>query len=365
MIGASGFEAHVFLAQGKLAWAYHTGSRSPFLEHLRGGAEFDRAVIAGVLEEARRLRRPPIEMLVSRGITDAGRVREAVRVQIAATLRAIESLPTSLAVFHQRSHQACASSITFSLEEVQGTTLREMPASATRIVAPAPNEAALVNALQPEAIAVRVERGRGQTVLQRTGAIARRAGAVDVVLRATDGYLYSAHTGHGDVWGHAFFRGTTALGPTRANAYAALDRPSDVTPPRWHDVTTEGEGPLAAALDQHFESFDMVGAAALVVTGTLHSHTKRRSVSPQVLQTFLRLEALAGLDAPTAFQEAGLDHQPGDPLGLNVTLTETQIFGVRLDPFRSAWFALRRGAMEGYGWALLSLARGDESLLAG
>ena len=361
VIGATGFEAHLFLAQGKLAWAYHTGSPSPFLEHLRCGAGFDRAAIARVLEEARRLRRPPIEMLVACGISDAGRVREAVRVQIAATLRAIESLTTSLAVFHQRSHQACASSISFSLEEFFG---REMPASVTRIVAPAPNEAALVHALQPEAIAVRVELGRGRTVLSRVGAIARRAGAVDVVLRATDGYVYSAHTGHADVWGHAFFRGTTSLGPTRANVYAVLDRPRDVTPLRWHDVASEGEGPLATALDKLSESFDIVGAAALVVDGALHSHTKRRSVSPQVLQTFLRLESLTRLDASAAFLEAGLDHRPGTDLGVHVTLTETQIFGARLDASRSAWFALRRDTMEGYGWGLLSLARRDDDLAA-
>lgn len=111
-------EIHVFLQNGRVAWA--TDSRHPcaFSSHLQATAGIEPESFRQVVEECRRLRRPLGETLLAWGLATRELVRQSLGYQIGQAIALLASTPTGQTLFLGRAYDRYDEALTFELDEL-------------------------------------------------------------------------------------------------------------------------------------------------------------------------------------------------------------------------------------------------------
>jgi hypothetical protein len=124
-------EFHVYLQEGRIAWA--TDSKHPFAfaAHLQDTAGIDVDTFRHVVEECRRERLPLGETLVEWGLTTIEGVRNALGRQVGRALELLATVDEVQALFLERVYRKYDDRLTFSIDEFVGQApLVDEPAAA-------------------------------------------------------------------------------------------------------------------------------------------------------------------------------------------------------------------------------------------
>lgn len=133
----SGGEIHVYLQEGRIAWAVSTTQRRAFSEHLKATAGVEHDVIETIVAECSRTHRPLGEALIAWKVATAEQVRASLLHQIRTSLQAAARATDARTLFLERAHYCRYDrTLTFPLTEVISGA-RSAPA-----VAPPPAPAA-------------------------------------------------------------------------------------------------------------------------------------------------------------------------------------------------------------------------------
>ncbi len=113
-------EAHIYLQQGRVAWATSSASRYAFGRDLIRRVGIDQNEFREVVESCRRERRPLGETLVEWGLTTTDEVRASLEAQIREVMGALTSLRDAQTMFLERGEgfRTYATELTFPLEEL-------------------------------------------------------------------------------------------------------------------------------------------------------------------------------------------------------------------------------------------------------
>lgn len=98
-------EVHVYLQQGRVAWATDASHPLAFTRYLLEEAQIEVEVFREILESCRREKRPLGETLIAWGVATREEVKEALRHQIELALGALASLGPVESLFLNRSSQ--------------------------------------------------------------------------------------------------------------------------------------------------------------------------------------------------------------------------------------------------------------------
>jgi hypothetical protein len=135
---SSAGEIHVYLQEGRIAWA--TDSRHPlaFAAQLQDTAGIDAETFRRVVEECRRERLPLGETLIQWGLTTLDGVRKALSHQIGQALSLLSSVEDAQDLFLERRYGRYAPSLTFEVHEILGESVSgdESPALSSRVPSP-------------------------------------------------------------------------------------------------------------------------------------------------------------------------------------------------------------------------------------
>lgn len=111
-------EIHVYLQEGRVAWASSTTQRHAFTEHLKQTTGADDEVIDAIVKECTRTRRPFGEALISWKIATAEQVRASLRHQIRMALASAEDAAELRTLFLERERYRYDRALTFALSDV-------------------------------------------------------------------------------------------------------------------------------------------------------------------------------------------------------------------------------------------------------
>lgn len=134
---SSADEIHVYLQEGRIAWASSKRQRHAFTSHLKETTGADDESIEAVVSECGRTHRPFGEALVSWKIATAEQVRASLRHQIRTALESVAKAEDARTLFLERERYRYDEVLTFPLAEV----LPGAPAAAAPRPAPAPRAA--------------------------------------------------------------------------------------------------------------------------------------------------------------------------------------------------------------------------------
>ena len=117
---APALEAHIYLQEGRIAWATSSASRYAFGRDLIRRSGIDQRDFREVVETCRRERRPLGETLVQWGLSTTEDVRASLEAQIRDVMATLVSLRDAQTLFLERSerYRAYAAELTFDLDDV-------------------------------------------------------------------------------------------------------------------------------------------------------------------------------------------------------------------------------------------------------
>jgi hypothetical protein len=118
IIASDAVEIHVYLLDGRLAWATSSTARNEFLRRLVEDHGIASDVLRDVIEECRQTRGRLGETLISWGVATAEQIRDALRGQIEEALVTAVAHPGARCLFLPRRLQYAAE-LTFALGDVQ------------------------------------------------------------------------------------------------------------------------------------------------------------------------------------------------------------------------------------------------------
>lgn len=371
-------EVHVFLQAGRIAWGTTSAERFVFRRHLEETVALDPAALKDVVEECQRSRRPLGETLVAWGLASLAQVRDALRAQVAATLRSLSRCGSAQTLFLPRGATWASydPALTFELGEFSDDAPPPAPLASSPSSANVVGQSLLERLLEsaPSLSWACALSGR-QPVTQLRGPVppsipelASRIGAdVDLVaIRASGGSVLGGSVDHQrtSVW--------CGLPPDAgvANALWTLsamrERPAPTSLACQHGPfeafgeSTQHTGGLEAILER---AGCPVGAAVLDGGGAPDLWAVARApLAPEELGR-LAVERQRVLDADVFSTRRAGPSSPARGLAFQSALLADQRFwwfGTDLvggEP-ASLWLALPRAASQGLGWALLAtLAR--------
>ncbi len=115
-----GEEVHVFLQAGKIVWATSTHAIRDFRHHLLQECGISKAVMAGVLAESQRTKRPLADTLLAAGLAGKEALRAAYFAQMAEPVFALRIAKTGENVFLRRrtAFNHADPSLTFALTDL-------------------------------------------------------------------------------------------------------------------------------------------------------------------------------------------------------------------------------------------------------
>jgi hypothetical protein len=118
VVAGDDVEAHVWVCEGRVAWATSTRAGTPFTEHLRSHG-VDRETLAEVLRECARARKNLIATLVEWKVASSDVVRHAQLHQICASLDSLTDEPELRALFLPKRLDYSAE-YAFSIDDIVG-----------------------------------------------------------------------------------------------------------------------------------------------------------------------------------------------------------------------------------------------------
>lgn len=364
IVATDAVEIHVYFLEGRLAWATTSTSRHAFVQRLVDHHGIARDTIRDVIDECQRSRRRLGETLISWGIATAEQVRDALASQIAEALDAAAAHPAAQTLFLPR-RMAYAIELTFALDElVARTPVSDLDELSETIVA------TVLDSI-PETLWVEVTAG-DRCLARAVRGTARPTDEVATLRRALDEDVVDAlilRTNAGVILGQRVPGRPAAVwcaaGPgvklgvasaVLVGAVGAMAPPPAVTPveqaTRERNLPSSpcAPGVLASALRTTDDLVaglvldrDGQASGAWRGEGDLDDHT----AVARALLPALRVQ----LRAAFARTEGDLGYEQVSVRGQTARLA---YHGALLrDGSGSIWLAVRPGASQGLGWALL------------
>jgi len=156
IVASDAIEIHVYLLDGRLAWATSSTAHNEFLRRLVEDHGIANDVLRDVIEECRRTRGRLGETLIAWGVATADQIRDALRCQVEEALAATTAHPRARCLFLPRRLEY-ALELTFRLSELRMRDAEAVPGSSDAAQAMV---AAVLEGV-PEALWVEVvERGK-------------------------------------------------------------------------------------------------------------------------------------------------------------------------------------------------------------
>lgn len=363
IVASDAIEIHVYLLEGRLAWATSSGERNAFVGHLVDEgvpAEAVREVIA----DCQRTRKRLGETLVAWGVATAAQVRAALAAQIGLALDAMATHAGAQALFLSR-RMEYAHDLTFGLDEFlaprPSSTIDTIAEQLVASVLDAMPEAAWVEVAQDDGDApVRVARGRARPneAVANVQRLLRDQKLESLSMRLADGALLGQRIpGHaGSIW--------CALGADAKLGVASAVLASATGAVTAGRATTGGAvveraGMVAGlAVPVHVlagamqTSDDLLAAFVIDRDGLVAGASRaERELAPLavVAGTLARAldprlsEALPGTSASRFYEAVSVRAAAGD----------LAHYGMRLGDRATIWLVLASVASQGLGWALL------------
>lgn len=360
IVASDTLEAHVFLQDGRIAWAYSNGTRGLFLRELQAKAQIEEEELREVMDECRRERRHVAETLITWGLASERDVRHALWVQIGTTLESVFQTPGVEAIFLRRASENYSRELTFSLGEFDRKRFSSTP--------PPPEDAELLQ--MEESLQNQLQ----QTVpsmlwgrLLRRGSHSKSGGALNLVnvalselnasecaYRDTGGWLYAHQHPEG-----YFFCGLPANSPLSKARKALL---AQLPPPAVaHELslgkihTLQNDGPYLAALRALFDQVPLL-AGVYVLSREGRTLLEREGAPASFRQDAEKASLLLQMDLSRIVQPNPTRHPAGASVspGLRLTLPEYQLLGATLDDGTQVWLAFCPTVLERMGWGLLT-----------
>jgi hypothetical protein len=375
-------EFHVYLQEGRIAWA--TDSKHPFAfaAHLQDSAGIDVDTFRHVVEECRREKLPLGETLVEWGLTTVEGVRNALARQIGAALELLSAVDEAQALFLERVYRKYDDRLTFGVDEFLSEA--------------APAEEALPDAAleEPESLADRPDLARqlrssveglswvevfeDDRVVDADPEVAAPRTPVELV-RTTllDGADFAAvrwarssvvglSVGRPrSVWCRISAESTFGAVVSAISSVAGVERPTDRAPARpdaeaW--IVGEAAAPANQAIRAFMKRAHDVLAAVVFPTSAAGAPSVGCGCSAlelaKCVDTVLRRRPTLALDALPADGEAEAQL---DSIGFTLRTMvsgETRLwcFGAELEPKtgETLWLFLDRRNSQGLGWAYLT-----------
>ncbi|MDW8250467.1 MAG: hypothetical protein RMJ98_14315 [Myxococcales bacterium] len=359
IVASDMLEAHVFLQDGRIVWAYSNATRGLFLQELREKAQIEEDVLKDVLEECRRERRHVAETLISWGLASVRDVRRALWVQIGRTLEIILETPGVEAIFLRRATENYSQELTFSLSEFDRKRFSSTP--------PAPEDPALLEvdaALQqqlqqtvPSMFWGRLlRRGSHSTrggALNLVNALLSEVGVIECACRDARGWLYALQ--HPEGYFFCGLRPDSPLSGARKALLAQLP-PSGTSPElnlgKIH--APQANGCHQTILRSLFEQVPLL-AGGIVLARESSSYLEREGCPPSFRQDVEKVKMLLQMDFSSFLQTSAAEGAPMMTVspGLRLTLPTYQLFGAKLDDETQVWLAFCPTMREQMGWGLL------------
>jgi hypothetical protein len=375
---AEDLEVHVYLQEGRVAWATSSAARFAFGRDLRQRAGIDAQTFKELVEECRRSRRPLGEMLIEWRLASLVDVRESLRLQIRHALESLVALGSAGSLFLERGQRylTYARALTFALPELLGelATLRDATRGDATAGDATPDALARQLAqLLPDLRWLEVRRGPEVRVVHPEGALPRcsprEVGAlafgtgVDVVaVRAGLGALFGLVCPRdAEIW---LAPGPeTRLGGVFSAISALFPRPPASRQERGTVPCTHGEGCeacVACLRDALARSTDVLSLTLLRPGGGAHVVAREGVDAPALLALQRARSAILDIEAVTR-DATEPDDPEVDALGpahrsLVIGTADAWYFACRVpDPSaRVLWLSAPRASGQGLAWALLT-----------
>lgn len=351
---AANCEVHVFLLNGRVAWATDTRQPLEFIRFLTEERGVDPSTLREVVETCLRERRPLGDTLIEWNIASFDDVRDALEAQFRHSLDALRQEPDGSSVFLDRPHfQGYDERLTIdiaALFEEESAPAAEGNASQDAI------EREITRAAR-NAIWVAVENGRTQRD-------ARVPAALREILQEGNEFVVRRAPGGGEV-GFVASNGSHVYLGYQDDEYGLLllslssfipvkTRPPVVQFPRYEPIENAArvDASCTAAVERLREALDFgpsLYAVALLDQDRLPLFSLDRSRDPgEWLRRIAERPALAKALETTGTRLAVADGA-------------CWLFGVALEDAgaRSAWVLLDRHASQSLGWAALSSTLGS------
>jgi hypothetical protein len=374
-------EFHVYLQEGRIAWA--TDSKHPFAfaAHLQDSAGIDVDTFRHVVEECRREKLPLGETLVEWGLTTVEGVRNALGRQIGRALELLSAVEEAQALFLERVYRKYDDRLTFAVDEflAEGPPSEE-PTPGRRDEAPEPladrpdlarqlrssvEGLSWVEVYEDDRVvdADPAEGPRTPTELVRTTLL---DGADFAAVRWARSSVVGLSVGRPrSVWCRISADSTFGAVVSAISSVAGVERPLDRAPPRpdaeaW--IVGEAGAPANQAIRAFMKRAHDVLAAVVFPTGAADAPSVGCGCSAlelvRCVDTVLRRRPTLALEALPADGEAEAQL---DSIGFNLRTMvsgETRLwcFGAELEPTtgETLWLFLDRRNSQGLGWAYLT-----------
>ena len=370
VVAGEALEVHVFLVDGKVAWATSSNAPNALTRNLIEMCGLDSQAIKEVVEECRRTRRPFGETLVEWGVATLDQVREALRRQVAGSVSTLYEAARAESVFLPRK-VAYKAELTFPLDDVLEHGEAPGPAQA-------PVDARVATLLKtlPDAQWARqhqpnIEAPQPEGDLERLAAVLDANSAASMTLRSTLGAVLGASVAREPAWLFCGLPPATSLGMAQVllahAAGAAVDDEATPAPKKIGEVVRREAVEVVSSLDP----VEAAMARSEQLQAVLVLDTESDSCA-SVYREGLDIEGIAAL-AKTVYGQvpdslSNLLSSPNDDIGSvideHITLSVSQeglwhfATEPREGPGKVVWLVVDRSASQGFGWALLtSIAR--------
>lgn len=375
IIASDAIEIHVYLLDGRLAWATSSTARNEFQRRLVEDHGIASDVLRDVIEECRRTRGRLGETLIAWGVATAEQIRDALRGQIQEALISAAAHPGARCLFVAR-RLAYAMELTFALDEI---AVEHDPASSMCGSDTAHQMVTTVLDGVPDALWVEVLE-HGAVVARAVRSAARPAALVERLQGMLAGHDLEALTVrsamHGAVLGQRLpglpAAVWCAVGPgaklgvtsaVLASAIGAQARApeTDAGDEPWHEAVDPGARFGVSVFAGATRSRDeLVAGFALGERGGPTGVWRGGPAIDVHVGWTRRLAPLLGGDDAFGRPVGAMLY---DQIALRAVVGNFAYYGALLqDSTTSVWLVLRTWASQGLGWALLqTVARQVES----
>jgi hypothetical protein len=369
---APSLEVHIYLYEGRVAWA--TSSRAPnaLLRSLLDNCGLDRSAVAEVVAECRRTRRRFGETLIEWGVATEAQVREALRDQIAGSIESLLELGAVRAIFLPRRLEY-TQSLTFELDQVCPPTrvgepddrLEELRANLV---------SALPNALWVETSdAATTDDDERRRYLSQISRAARDVEAQQLTLRCRLGAVLGRAAGSGG-WLYCGVGEASAAALAQAvlsHVVGAIEREPYVPAGERgvlvadNDAVIAGLAPATAALEQ---SPELCATLVHSVGRDQRACAHRADIRIDELERKARIfgEALTAPLTPVLGVRDEISALAWERVSIQIGSSQHNLFGTLLEceTPTALWICVAPSASVGLGWALLTtLTRQLEELV--
>jgi len=368
ILASSGIEIHVYLLDGRVAWATSSTVGNEFLRWLIEEDGIASEVLYDVIEECQRIRGRIGEMLIAWGIATLEQVCNALRCHIAEVLAAVIAHPEGRSLFLPR-RMAYTMEFTFSLAELErGLDVKDAVTrsdAAQQIVTGVLDgvpDAVWVEAIERGEVIARAARGAVKPTaavkdLQRLlgehdiEALTLRSAANGAVLgqhlRGTSGAVWCGVGSGAKLW-------VTSRVLASAAGVEPVVRGEAIRTAPWHEIVDPGAGFIPSVFSLAKRSNDeLVAGFVLGDQGGPTGVWRCEDGLDAHAAWARRLAPALGTEICATFR-CSVAARLYERVALRAVVGNTVYYGMRIPKAALVvWLAVRAWVSQGLGWALL------------